>query len=85
MSETMIIQIVIGAVLAIGGFVGTVFVGALSYFIKKLIGAVDKLTEKITAIELDMKDRPHHTWVKEEAGEIVEARVVRHESEKHNG
>ena len=77
------IMIGIGLVLSVGGALGSIVVTILTFFIKRLIGSVDKLTDKIEDLELDMKDRPQHDWVEHKAEQIADARVIKHESEKH--
>ena len=59
------IMLVIGIVISVGGFVGTLVVGACAFFIRRLIKSVDDLKKATEEHTLQLRDRP--TWP--EAGE----------------
>ena len=83
METTELIMIVIGAVFTVGGFVATIAVAVLGYFVKRLISSVDHLTDKLETLELALKDKPDHTWVEKTAENAAEHRVVAHERDHH--
>ncbi len=78
-----LIMLGLATLISVGGFIGTIFVGILAFFIRRLIGSVDTLGLKMESLELALKDRPQHAWVESEAVKIADARVIKHESEKH--
>jgi len=77
------IMIGINAILVVGGAIGTLVVAILAFFIKRLIGSIDKLSGKMEIVELSLKDRPEHHWVNETAKEASNNRVVKHEADFH--
>jgi hypothetical protein len=73
------IMLVIGVIISVGGFVGTLVVATCAWFIRRLIRSVDDLKVATERHTLELRERP--TWAEsgQEMKKIADNRITVHE------
>lgn len=59
-------------------------VAIIAFFLRRIVGTVDRIEETTTKLALDMKDRPTLDKVKTECKEASQNRMVVHERDHHH-
>lgn len=84
MDQAQTIMVVVGIVIACGGFIATCIIAMIAFFMRRLIKTVDDMKIALEKMTLQLAETPDFTASNKLSKDAAEHRVVVHERDKHS-